>query len=361
MISVGVSGLLMIMQLSLMFGAFRNASAPITMSDVSFWVGPAGSTSLESSSGLTEAQSSLLWLIPEIERMEAYAPVIGDLRLPKEPGDDTLEQEHWIQIIGTPSTPDGMLYSELLPLKTRAALAEPGSIILDTAFAARLDVEIGDRVLINSKDARIIGLVDGLRGVLDTPVITSQVTARFFAGTEQTPPKFILVKLRDDVTPEALDRLLSSFIGHPDLTFWMEDELIASSMASWMASGLGAVFTSSVGIALVVTLLIVSQSFAGSVAASIREYAALRAYGLSFGRLQRLVMAQGGIVGIAAIGVTAIVAGFLISFLRARNVSVVLTPSLVIWSAVALMIVVFLSNLLALRRLRRADPAALLR
>ncbi len=361
MISVGVSGILMIMQLSLMFGAFRNASAPITMSDATFWVGPAGSTSLEDSPGLTDAQSSLLWLIPEIERMEPYAPIIGDLRLPDEPDGDEFGVGHWVQIIGTPSTPDGILYSKMLPAKMRAALAEPGATILDTAFAAKIGVGIGDHVVINSKTARIVGILDGLKGVLAVPVITSQATARSFTGSESAPVRFMLVKLGEDVPPVALDRLWSGFIEHPDLTFWMEDELIASSMVSWMASGLGAVFVSSVGIALVVTLLIVSQSFAGAVAASIREYAALRAYGLSFGRLQRLVVAQGGIVGIAAIAVTAVVAGLLISYLREQNVSAVLSPSLIVGSAVALTAVVLFSNLIALRRLRRADPAALLR
>ncbi|MBB3994607.1 putative ABC transport system permease protein [Sulfitobacter undariae] len=362
-ICVSVSGLLMIMQLALMLGAFRNVSAPLSMSSALLWAGPAEETSFDSGTSLQTPASSLLWLIPEVERVEPFALAFSTMSLPVPPGETTIPKEHFIQVVGTSIKKDAMLFGDVISPALRESLAEPGTVILDKVVAGVMGVGIGDNILVQSKMMRVVGVLDGLRGVMMSTVLTSQATARSLPGQESVGvPNFILVGLAPDAPAGTVDRLITEFQTHPDLRLWKKDELITSTMEQWaLKSAIGVIFLSSIGIALIVTLLVVSQSLSAAVGASIREYAALRAYGFSYRRLQRLVLAQGGIVGIAALGVTGLVATLLIGYLQGKGVAVFVTVPLVLWSACALMACVFVSNLIALRRLRKADPAALLR
>ncbi|WP_281356639.1 ABC transporter permease [Parasulfitobacter algicola] len=378
-ISVAVSGLLMMMQLGLMMGAFRSIVAPVVMSSAQVWVGPSDTLSIDDTGTLKASDTALLWLFPEIDDIEPFTKEFGTLSLMAEVDELGDVERRFVEIVGTASSPDAMLFGKLVPAGMRSALAEPSTVIIDEVIAAGLGVEVGARVLINERPVRVIGALPGLRGAFTSTVITSQATARMVNGEGTPETSFMLLSLRDDLPPEAVDALLTSQMvpfgegdmqldpnltemGGPKLAFWTPEELIRSTMFSWaFTSFLGVIFMASVGIALVVTLLVVSQSLSGAVAASIREYAALRAYGLSFGRLQWLVMAQAGIVGIASLCVTGAVAGALIGYLGRLGVSLAMTPTLAISCAIALMAVVFLSNLMALRRLRKADPAALLR
>ncbi|NSX55407.1 ABC transporter permease [Sulfitobacter sp. 1151] len=369
----------MMMQLGLMMGAFRSIVAPVVMSSAQVWVGPSDTLSIDDTGTLKASDTALLWLFPEIDDIEPFTKEFGTLSLMAEVDELGDVERRFVEIVGTASSPDAMLFGKLVPAGMRSALAEPSTVIIDEVIAAGLGVEVGARVLINERPVRVIGALPGLRGAFTSTVITSQATARMVNGEGTPETSFMLLSLRDDLPPEAVDALLTSQMvpfgegdmqldpnltemGGPKLAFWTPEELIRSTMFSWaFTSFLGVIFMASVGIALVVTLLVVSQSLSGAVAASIREYAALRAYGLSFGRLQWLVMAQAGIVGIASLCVTGAVAGALIGYLGRLGVSLAMTPTLAISCAIALMAVVFLSNLMALRRLRKADPAALLR
>lgn len=362
-ICVSVSGLLMIMQLALMLGAFRNVSAPISMSSAILWAGSSEVTSFDNGEALEAPAASLLWLIPEVARVEPFAKAFSLMSLPAQPGEVASTREHFIEVVGTTIDSDSMLFGNVISPELRESLAEPGTVILDKVVAGTLGVRIGSTVLIEDQPVRVVGLLDGLRGIWVSTVITSQATVRSLLGqAASAAPTFILVGLDPNAPLGSTKRLLAEFKGHPDLWIWTRDDLISSTMNQWaLNSAIGVIFMSSIGVALVVTLLVVSQSLGAAVGASIREYAALRAYGFSYGRLQRLVLAQGGIVGIAALVVTGLVTAPLIKYLQDKGVAVVVTWPLVFWCACALMVCVFVSNLIALRRLRKADPAALLR
>jgi putative ABC transport system permease protein len=107
--------------------------------------------------------------------------------------------------------------------------------------------------------------------------------------------------------------------------------------------------------------MVVSQTLSAAVANAMREYAALRAYGISYRSVQGMVIKQGLYVCLAALVLTAVASALVLWGLYQRGVATELPLPLAAGVALALMLTVVISNLLALRRLRHADPASLLR
>jgi putative ABC transport system permease protein len=107
--------------------------------------------------------------------------------------------------------------------------------------------------------------------------------------------------------------------------------------------------------------MVVSQTLSAAVANAIREYAALRAYGIGYRKIQAIVIKQGLYVCFAALILTAVASSLVLLALSWRGVANELPLPLAAAVVLALKLTVVISNVLALRRLRSADPASLLR
>jgi putative ABC transport system permease protein len=107
--------------------------------------------------------------------------------------------------------------------------------------------------------------------------------------------------------------------------------------------------------------VITSQTLMAAVIGSIREYATLNALGVGVGSLRKVVMEQAFWVG--AIGLLgSIVLGVLLLLLaRSHDVPVTLDPITAVVCLLLGMGLAIVSGLAAMRSLRRADPASLLR
>ncbi|MFB2593447.1 ABC transporter permease [Paracoccus sp. p4-l81] len=360
-VAIGISGLLMVMQLAFAMGAFSTAAAPIGLSRAQIWVGPATATSLDESAGIGAAQASALWMVQGVERIEPYQTSFAEVSRERKVG-QAEESPRYGLIVGLDVRPGAALYAGVVSGAARRALAEPDTAVIDRSLAADLGLRLGDRVSVSKRTLRIVGIKRGLRGMGMTSVLVSEPTARSLAGSATSDPAFYLLTLADPRDAAQVQAELDRGRVASELRAWNADDLRNSTIRTWaLGSGAGTIFLASTGIALTVTLLIVNQTLGAAVAATMREYAALRAYGLSFGRVQRIVMRQGLWVGLGAMALTGLLAAILLIVLRMRDVAVVMTPIMAAGTALALLVVVILSNLMALRRLRHADPASLLR
>jgi putative ABC transport system permease protein len=124
-------------------------------------------------------------------------------------------------------------------------------------------------------------------------------------------------------------------------------------------AGVGTAFASL--LVLVVGVVITNQTLAGAVMASAKEYASLRALGVSKWSLQVVVMEQAfwlGSVGLACTGV--LTAG---AALAADAAGIAM--AFPVWMLVVVVVLVYAialtSGLMALKSLLSADPASLLR
>lgn len=356
-IAVGTAGLMMVVQAALSMGAFSLSAAPVRLSEADLWVGPTDATALDESRGLSHLAVGRLWLDPEIDRVEAYPTPEFVTTGPFEDAGD-IGVMVALQLGG-----DAMLLARAIPADLRQRLTDPGTIILDRNDARDLGVAIGGRLQVNGQSLRVVGLAEGVQAMFGTQIITSDLTARDLTqGGGGGEPAFYLVRLRPGADAQSVAARLKQGVVAPEFRVWLPADLAAATVRSWaLGSGAGVLFVASSAIALVVTLMVVSQTLSAAVANAMREYAALRAYGISYRRVQGMVIKQGLYVCLAALVLTAVASALVLWGLYQRGVATELPLPLAAAVALALTLTVVGSNLLALRRLRRADPASLLR
>jgi len=130
----------------------------------------------------------------------------------------------------------------------------------------------------------------------------------------------------------------------------------------WMfqtGAGLGVIFLAVV--VFIVGAIITSQTLMGAIAGSVREYATLHALGVGLGSLRRVVLEQAAWIGVCGLIAGVLLSLGLIGLAKLQNVPVELNLPAWIACAALVMGIALVSGAAAVRALRSADPALLLR
>ena len=355
MLAVAFSGLLLLMQAALVFGIFGSAATYISASDADLWIGYPGTQSIELGRPITSAARTAVLTDPEVARVEPFAWVDGDWRGPADKGGVS------VFVSGISTQPDGMIFSDVLTAAQRASLKEPFAVIVDRADLPKLGVPIGGQALINGELVRIVGTANGIRALGGVNVVASLDTARALDNdTGGTEVAYYVARLKPGANAAAVAaRINASAHGY---AAWTASSFARRAVFYWMfqtGAGLGVVFLAIV--VFIVGAIITSQTLMGAIAGSVREYATLHALGVGLGSLRRVVLEQA-----AWIGVFGLVAGMLLSLgliFLARIEDVPVELNLPAWIACAALVmgIALVSGIAAVRALRSADPALLLR
>jgi len=355
MLAVAFSGLLLLMQAALVFGIFGSAATYITASNADLWVGYPGTQSIELGRPIGPAARTALLMDPGVARVEPFAWVDGDWRGPAGTGGVS------VFVSGISTEPDGMIFSDVLTAAQRASLKEPFAVIVDRADLDKLGVPIGGQALINGDLVRIVGVANGIRALGGVNVVASLDTARALDNdTGGTEVAYYVAKLKPGADADAVAaRIDTSAHGY---AVWTASSFARRAVFYWMfqtGAGLGVIFLAAV--VFIVGAIITSQTLMGAIAGSVREYATLHALGVSLGSLRRVVLEQA-----AWIGVCGLVAGVLLSLgltglAKWQDVPVELNLPAWIACAALVMGIALVSGAAAVRALRSADPALLLR
>ena len=143
---------------------------------------------------------------------------------------------------------------------------------------------------------------------------------------------------------------------------WTAAELSYESQAYWLletGAGIGTAFASL--LALIVGMVITSQTLSGAILASLKEFAALRALGVARAALRRVVIEQSFWVGVVGLGLAGALTAILAVVGHLAHVDMRYPWWMLLPLALTMLVVAVLSGLLALRPLNRVDPANLLR
>lgn len=359
---VTVAGLMLMAQLAIATGVFRDAASPITRSEAALWAAPEGTATLNESMGLDAGRASALWVIPELTRLEPYAIGYGSLAArPRSASAAMLEAAdegvRFVSVLYIDSDRDALLYARHMPADLREQLSDPGTVVIGTEDAALLGVDIGGKVWLDNRPLRVVGTLPGLQGLGTSTVLIGQA-----GQTIQGPPSFWLLGFAPGTPPERIAQIASKEGVDLRLSLLPPDALADATIRQFVfESGAGSIFLYSAGLAFVIAAMVVNQVMRAAVMGAIREYAALRAFGIGFGRLAWLVLLQGGLIAVASVVVMLGLTMGLLALLRHMEVPHALPPALAALVILVVVIVLLVSTLIALRHLRNADPASLLR
>ncbi|MGH8081200.1 MAG: ABC transporter permease, partial [Lysobacter sp.] len=322
------------------------------------WMGYPGTQSVDQGRPVDPGLMSLLLMDPQVERAEPFYWLDADWRGPaKDTGGVS------VYVSGIDPGPRGLMFAQALSPQLRQRLFLPDSVIVDRSELDKLGATVGSSAYVNGHRVRVVGASSGLRALGGVNIVASLDTARRLqSGNGAAWPAYLVAKLRDPARSAAVAQRLSGQTGFGRYEVWTAKEFARQSMLFWMfdtGAGAGVLFLA--GIVLVVGAVITSQALVAAVTGSVREYATLNALGISMRALRWVVLEQAVWVGAIGVAMATGLGVLLIALARSRDVPVMFNLHVTGLCVLVVMILASISGVSALRSLRRADPAVLLR
>jgi putative ABC transport system permease protein len=352
-LAVAFSALLIAVQSGMLLGIFAIVTIPVDHARAHIWVGSPDLASIEASQPIPRRWASRLNL-PQVDRLELYQR--GFVSWHKPTGGAEV-----CMLLG-PQLGTGALgaMDELSP-SLRQRLQAPGTVAVDEAALSQLGLTkgVGEAAEANGQRVRIVGLVQGTKGVTAPYVLCSYETARQLLRSPGEQTGFVLAHCRD---PKQAPAVVAKLRRYHDMSAFTSEELSYLSRSHWLlktGGGTAMAFTTLLG--LLVGAAITSQSLFGATVASLREFAVLRAMGIPRWRIAGVVVAQSFWIGVLGV-VLAVPTAFAAQAVGTRvNVQILLEPWILAYAAAVTLVMALAAGLVALRSLRLVEPEALLR
>ena len=355
--AVAFSGLLVLVQAALMLGMFATTAVYIDKTDADLWIGTPGTQSIDQGQPIDDDIEAFLRMHPDVVQVEAFQWGLGEWRQPA-------QGKIAVFLIGVQTRDGSLVMKDALNPQLKALLNQPNAILIDAADREKLHADVGDSAEINGVRVKIVGLTSGLKALGGVNIVTSLSTARALDSSLKQSDKvaYFVAKLRDPAQVEKVKKEMTPKGELKRFEVWTKAEFSELSTLFWLfESGAGIGFLFSTIIAMVVGAVITSQTLMAAVAAAIKEYATLRALGVGFTKLRAVVLEQSLWIGLIGLGISFAMSFTLIWLAHVNYVPVGLNLTLVAFAALSVMCIALGSGLLALRHLKKADPAALLR
>jgi len=242
------------------------------------------------------------------------------------------------------------------------ALRQPYAVAVDETALGRLGVKLGDKATYNGKTIRIAAVTRGYPNMMQATLVMSRDTLRML-GEANTGQRVgpLVVQVRDPSRAELVrDQLNAQANGQ--FRAWTRSELSEANEGAMMKESFIVIILGfAVFIGIIIGIAITWQTLRGAIMANIKEFASLRALGVSMGSLRRIVVELSfwvGLVGILGAGVltwgVTLLAG-------AMGLTMAYPIPMVGVVCVLLLIIALLSGLLSLGVLKNSQPADLLR
>jgi putative ABC transport system permease protein len=374
-LAVAFSCLLIALQCGLLLGLFSITSMPIdsTMADV--WVGYPEVLSVDLDGSIPAEWQAYVDAMPEVERSELFIQSFAYWDKPT----GGLEL---CMIIGSRLGAEALGAMPFLTAEMRSQLTEPGTIVIDQSEFDRLGIDnVGDCAEINSKKIRVVNTTSGVKSLAGPYVFCSVDTARSLLRMTEDQTRFILVRCRNKADAKTVIQGLEKYHARqptssnynpgkpmseyplpPKMSAFTREEFSLRSRLHWLTkTKAGIALGCAAALGLLVGAVVTSQTLYAATAASLKEYAVLRAMGIPRWRMSATVLAQSFWIGIAGVALALPSVYGLAEIANMMGTKVLLPWQLLALSIVVTMLMAMLSGLAALRSLRLIEPVALLR
>jgi putative ABC transport system permease protein len=242
------------------------------------------------------------------------------------------------------------------------ALQEPYAVIVDRSTLGKLGVQVGDRAKINGSAVRVRYTTSGYPSMFNATVFVSPQTAKLLHLDNDGPRVGpLMVKIKHPAHAVQVAAELNA-LSKGQYRAWSREELSKASQKSMLKEGGIAVM---IGFAVVVGafigVVITWQTLQGAILANIKEFASLRALGVSMWSLRLIVMELSLWVGVAGLLLTALLSSLVWILAKASSVPMDFPLFIDVPVAVTLLVIAIMSGALSLGVLKKSQPADLLR
>ena len=233
---------------------------------------------------------------------------------------------------------------------------------IDRTALAGLGVKLGDLAALNGKSVKVRALLDGYPNINQPAVVVSRDTMRLLGmGPRNGRTGPLMVRIKDPSQAEAVrDALNAGSKGA--FRAWTRDELSKANEKALLKEQIIGIFLGfTMFIGVLIGIGITSQTLRGAVLANVKEFASLRALGVSMGALRLIVIELSFWVGMVGLAATAIMTWLVTQLGKTVGLPMSYPLSWVTTVTLLLLAISMASGLMAMGVLKKSQPADLLR
>lgn len=356
LLGVSFSVVLVNLQGGLLLGMIQKASMLVDYGQADVWVGHQHMTNVDMGTFIPERWVHRIRGIEGVEKAEPYVVMFGQATMP----DGRFEN---VVVVG--SEPASLMGNAwVMDAGDPREVRRPDGVLVDVCDLDRLGYpHVGDVREINGQRARIVGMTRGIVGFTTNPYVFTTLDRarhRYASGVPSEGCSYFLVKAKPGVDPKELSRRIRQRV--PELDAYDRRTYSWMCMEYWLTrTGIGISFGLAAVLGLLVGLAVVAQTLYASVNERIREFGTLKAMGADDPHIARFLLAQalataffGSVVGLAC-------SYFIAGVMTTPRAPVMLTIPVAIGSVVLIVVVCLIAAWLPYWRIRRIDPASVLR
>jgi putative ABC transport system permease protein len=361
-VALAFSGLLILAQVGMFTGIVHGITASIDRSRADLMILAPKNESLINSGpdGLPARIQPQIYMNPEVVEVGSLD---GDgARWVNTPAPGKKTVTTFVNTFDIDPRPGAVTLPVDYPESVRLALLEPYAVVIDKTAQGTLGTHLGAEATLNGKTVHVRALLENYPNVNQPMVYMSRDTMRLLGmGPKNNKTGPLLVRLRDPARTEQVVAQLNA-ASQGAYRAWTKPALAKANESALMKEQIIGIFLGfSVFLGFLIGVGITSQTLRGAILASIKEFASLRALGVSIGSLRMIILELSFWVGIAGLIATAFLT-WGISVLGANGGLPMGFPApWVIGVSILLMVISAASGLLALGILKKSQPADLLR
>lgn len=362
MVALAFSGLLILAQVGMFTGIVIAATATIDRSRADLMILPAKNESLINSGpdSLPGRIQPLIYLNPEVAEVQSLEG--NGARWVNSPAPGKKAVTTYVNTFDMDPRPGSVTLPTDFPENVRLALLEPYAVVIDKTAVGRLGAKVGDSIQLSGKTVHLRALLDNYPNVDQPTVYMSRDTNRLLGlapkGGKTGP---LLVRLHDPAKAALVAEQLN-IAGKGTYKAWTRDALSKANQNALMGEQIIGIFLGfSLFLGLLIGVGITSQTLRGAILSSIKEFASLRALGVSMGSLSMIVLELSAWVGVAGLIATALFTFGVYLLATKFGMPMGFPVPWVVTVVILLTIISLLSGVFSLGVLKKSQPADLLR
>jgi putative ABC transport system permease protein len=359
--ALAFSGMMVLAFSGLFAGIIHSIFATWERSPADIFVLPPNVTNLANNNASLPARVlPTIYTDPEVVDVESITESGGLWVNVAQPGKKQVQT--FVRFFGVNPTPGSVTLPADYSDAVRAALTEPGAVAVDASALAQLGVKLGDQASVNGKTVWVRAILHNYQDADGVDVVTSMDTLRMLGlETDNNRTGPLMVRITDPKRAGIVRDQLNA-LAHGAYRAWTREEFNRANEAAIMSEQIvGLLLAFAVFLAVLIGIGVTSQTLRGAILSNIREFASLRALGISMGSLRLIVMELSFWVGVAGLTL-ALALTVLISLLCSGiGLPIVLRAPTAASVCVMLMVIAVISGAMAMGILKKSQPADLLR
>jgi putative ABC transport system permease protein len=341
---------LVAVQLGLYQGARKMIISMIDNAQGEIWVTAFGAKSFEEAGQLSGRERHAVLSVPGVKSVTPIAVAFTEWRKPA--GGSAL-----IVLVGADPAVGGLEPWNVVQ-GTPASLNEPHAVAVDKTYLENLGVKhVSEIAQVEQTRVKVAALTDGIRSFTMAPyVFTSLNRARSMLGLKPDQATFLLVKLDDPLTTEAVRTEIKTRLANVDVL--TQAEFRDRSLDHWLfGTGAGVALIGGAILGILVGTVIVAQTLYSSTKDHLREFATLRALGSSAGYIHRVILMQAALSAVLGYILGMAIAMVVVHFSEQTALPILMTPELAIGLFVLTVAMCAISAVSAIVKVTKLDPA----